>query len=111
RGLAPLWSAGLLLALIGLAALGWQRLRRKGVPALYRRLFPAIYWIVALGFGAIHALNYAHPTWLTALLVLPQVWAGVMLGFTRQRLGLGASMLEHAGANAAVMALALIPSL
>jgi hypothetical protein len=40
-------------------------------------------------------------------MVLPQLWAAAMLGFTRQRLGLPAAILQHALANAASMALAM----
>ena len=106
HGLAPLVSGGLLVGLLIAAPLGWFALRRRPTPEAYRRAFPTIYWLVALGFAAVHVMNYAAPGVLTLVLVLPQLWAGVLLGFSRQRFGLPASMLQHASANAIVMALA-----
>ena len=108
HGLGPLWIAGLLLALGVVAGLGWFALRRRPAPTWFQRAYPAIYWLAALVFAGIHIFNYGNATALTALLVLPQLWAGIMLGYTRQRLGVGAGMLQHAGANAATMALALL---
>lgn len=109
--LAPPWTVAVLLATVAIAALGWFMLRKRATPKLFRQAYPWVFWLVALGFAGVHILNYGSPSPLTVLLVLPQFWAGIMLGFTRQRLGLGASMLQHAGANAAVMALTLIPGM
>lgn len=111
HGLGPLLAGGLLLALALAGAIGWYLLRRHGTLQAYRRAFPAIYWIVAIGFAGVHVLNYGDASALTALLVLPQLWAGVMLGYTRQKLGVGAGMLQHAGANAIAIGLSLIAGL
>ncbi len=108
HGMPALRVVGLLAALLAVGAGGWIALRRRPAPTFFRRVYPAIYWIVAFAFAGVHVLNYGQASAGTALLVLPQLWAGILLGYTRQRLGLCASMLEHAGANAATLALALV---
>ncbi|WP_260926575.1 CPBP family intramembrane glutamic endopeptidase [Novosphingobium sp. 9] len=109
HGLAPLAAAGVLLLSVVAGLVGWLVLRRKSAPvAGFAAAFPAIYWIVALLFAGAHLMNYAAPKPLTAVLVLPQLWAGIMLGFTRQRLGLPASMLQHILANGSVILVAQI---
>ena len=91
------------LALIGLVLLamplGWFLLRKRAAPGWFVRFFPAIFWATALIFGLVHLSNYPSPGLLALPLVLPQVWAGLVFGFMRMRLGLAAAMLAHAGAN------------
>ncbi|PLK27320.1 CPBP family intramembrane glutamic endopeptidase [Novosphingobium sp. TH158] len=96
------------VALLFLLAMpvGWALLRRWATPRWFARGFPAIFWITALLFGAVHLSNYPQPGLLALPLVLPQVWAGLVFGFVRMRVGLAGSMLVHAGANA----LAILPT-
>lgn len=107
RTLAPMVLGASLLALAAAALAGWLRLRRRGVPGAYRKAYPVVFWLVAVLFAAIHLMNYPATTALSLPMVLPQLWAAAMLGFTRQRLGLPAAILQHALANAASMALAM----
>ncbi|EQB19368.1 CPBP family glutamic-type intramembrane protease [Novosphingobium lindaniclasticum] len=103
---APLVLTGLLLVLALVALAGWLRLRkRREVPARYRAAFPVVFWLAALLFAGVHLTNYPSVSALSLPLVLPQLWAGLLLGFTRQRIGLPAAMLQHAGANAATLLL------
>jgi len=108
RAVAPLTLLGMLVALAAAAIGGWLWLRKRPPLRLFAAVYPAIFWLVALGFAAVHLMNY--PSWSLASLpmVLPQLWAAMVLGFTRQRLGLPAAMLQHAGANAAAMALSMV---
>lgn len=91
------------LAVVGIVLLamplGWYLLRKRAAPGWFVRLFPAIFWLTALTFGLVHLSNYPSPGLLALPLVLPQVWAGLVFGFMRMRLGLAAAMLAHAGAN------------
>lgn len=91
------------LAVVGFVLLamplGWFLLRKRAAPGWFARVFPVIFWGTALVFGLVHLSNYPSPGLLALPLVLPQVWAGLVFGFMRMRLGLGASMLAHAGAN------------
>ncbi|MBH0114785.1 CPBP family intramembrane metalloprotease [Novosphingobium sp. YJ-S2-02] len=98
----------LLAGVILVAVAGWTALRRRAPLRSFAGAFPAIYWIMALVFAGVHTLNYAQVSAATLLLVLPQLWAGIMLGFTRQRIGLVGSMIEHASANGAVVLLGLV---
>ena len=110
KALAPMVLLGVLVLLAAATLGGWIVLRKRSEPAaLYRTAYPAIFWIVALLFAGVHLMNYpsvSAPMLLTMLpMVLPQLWAALMLGFTRQRIGLPAAMLQHMGANAATMVL------
>lgn len=107
RAMAPLVLAGLLLALVIAAAGGWWWLRRRQAPAAYCAAYPAVFWIVAILFAGIHLTNYPSASLLSLPMVLPQLWAAVLLGFTRQRIGLPAAILQHALANGASMALVM----
>ena len=106
RALAPMVLLGMLVLLAVAALGGWIMLRKRREPAaLYRAAYPAIFWIVALLFAGVHLMNYPSVSALMLPMVLPQLWAALMLGFTRQRIGLPAAMLQHMGANAATMVL------
>lgn len=103
----PFVLMGALAALVIAAAGGWLWLRkRREAPAAYRKAYPATFWLVAAGFAAAHLMNYPSISAASLPMVLPQLWAAALLGFTRQRLGLPASVLQHMLANASVMALA-----
>jgi membrane protease YdiL (CAAX protease family) len=102
-----LMALGLLVATLIAAALGWWKLRRRTEPlGWFVRAYPAIFFLAAALFGLIHLSNYPHPGLLSLPLILPQVWAGLMLGYVRQRIGLTAAMAAHITANACSLGLA-----
>lgn len=97
----PLGLAGAATAFAGF--LHWNATRRRdaAVPEWFTRHFQWFVWGQALLFGLIHLGNYeplAHP--LGLLVVLPQTIGGLLLAYTRTRLGLGAAMAHHAAYNA-----------
>ena len=97
--------AGVVLVFVGLVQ--WSRNRdfETDVPAWFTRHFHWIVWGSSLAFGLIHLGNYeplAHP--LGLLVVLPQTIGGLLLAYTRTRLGLGAAMAHHAAYNAVFLA-------
>lgn len=105
RGLvSPLVAAGLPLAA---ALVGWIVLRKREAGPLFRAGFPLIFYASASVFGLIHVLNYTAPGLVHLPLVLPQLWAGLTLGFLRLRIGLPAAMLVHAVSNGLAVGLAL----
>ncbi|WP_158977763.1 CPBP family intramembrane glutamic endopeptidase [Cellulophaga sp. L1A9] len=62
------------------------------------KYFKYAYYVSVFLFGAVHLSNfeaYAEHLWLAPVLVLPQISAGIFLGFTRVKLGLVWSMLLH----------------
>jgi len=94
--LAPLWSAPNARLRKGWS-LSWRGRRRL------LRSYPWLYHVSALAFGAVHLYNFhLHdmPATLMPLLVLPQWFTGLVLGWMRVRRGIGASMLLHALFNA-----------
>lgn len=105
KAIAPMALVALLVALAVAALGGWVLLRKRHTGPRYRAAYPAIFWIVALLFAGVHLSNYPSVSALMLPMVLPQLWAALMLGFTRQRIGLHAAILQHAGANAATMLL------
>ncbi|MDP5103793.1 MAG: CPBP family glutamic-type intramembrane protease [Erythrobacter sp.] len=100
------------VSLAGVAAvfaglIQWSRTRDRDtdVPAWFTRHFHWVVWGSSLVFGLIHLGNYeplTHP--LGLLVVLPQTVGGLLLAYTRTRLGLGAAMAHHAAFNAVFLA-------
>ena len=96
------------LALLLLAISGWVALRRRPAADWAARHFPALFYASVACFGAMHVFNYPHPGLLVLPMVLPQLWAGLTLGYLRMRIGLPASILAHASANGFAMALTML---
>jgi membrane protease YdiL (CAAX protease family) len=94
---------------VGLAApIGWWLLRHRGVPRWFRSAFPVLFTLSIVVFGLAHLTNYPRISWALLPMVLPQVWAGLVLSYARMRIGLPASMLIHAASNAAAISIALL---
>ena len=108
RGLPPLWVAGGLAALLIATAAGWLALRKRGAPAWFAALFPAIFYLSAAAFSLVHIANYPHFSALALPLILPQLWGGLVCGFLRMRIGLPASFIAHAAANSVALTLAML---
>lgn len=97
--------AGVAVALAGLVHWSLTRDRDTAVPEWFTRHFHWLVWGSTLLFGLMHLGNYeplAHP--LGVLVVLPQTIGGLLLAYTRTRLGLGAAMMHHAAYNAVFLA-------
>lgn len=108
RGFAPLPALALLGGLLIAAVAGGLMLRRRPAPPWFARAFPVLFALSVLAFGTAHVINYAHLSLLVLPMVLPQLWAGLTLGFVRMRVGLPASMLAHGCSNAAMLAAATL---
>lgn len=101
----PLSLAGVGVALAGLVHWSLTRERDTAVPAWFTRHFHWYAWASTLLFGLMHLGNYEPLTSpLGVLVVLPQTIGGLLLAYTRTRLGLGAAMLHHAAYNAVFLA-------
>jgi membrane protease YdiL (CAAX protease family) len=97
--------AGVAVAFAGLVH--WLRTHEAdtAVPAWFTHHFHWIVWGSSSLFGLIHLGNYeplTHP--LGLLVVLPQTVGGLLLAYTRTRLGLSAAMAHHAAYNAVFLA-------
>ncbi len=103
-----LLALGLLVAAAIAALAGWLKLRRRAAPiGWFAGRFPAIFYITAAGFALVHLGNYPRLSLAALPLVLPQLWAALVLGYLRQRIGLTGSIAAHITANACTIALAL----
>ena len=108
RGLAAL-AIIIVAVLAGLT--GWLLLRRNRTPlAWFARAFPFIFYAMAALFALVHLANYDQITLAAVPLVLPQLWAGLLLGYLRQRVGLLGSIAAHATSNLLVVGTALLVS-
>jgi membrane protease YdiL (CAAX protease family) len=96
----------LLVAALIAALTGWIVLRRRGPAAWFTGNFKAIFYASAVIFGLIHVFNYGTPTPAVLPMILPQVWAGLTLGYLRLRIGLPAAMLVHGTSNGLALLLA-----
>ena len=87
--------------LAGLLHWGLTRKRDAAVPAWFAAQFHWIVWGSTLLFGLIHLGNHAALTNpLGILVVLPQTIGGLLLAYTRTRLGFGAAVIHHSAFNA-----------
>ena len=94
------------MAFAGLLHWGSTAQRETAVPEWFTRHFALLVWGSTLLFGLIHLGNYeplTHPVGL--LVVLPQTIGGLLLAYTRTRLGLGAAIAHHAAYNAVFLLL------
>lgn len=101
----PMTLVGIALSFAGLIHWLATRDRETAVPAWFTRHFHWFVWGSTLLFGLIHLGNYeplTHP--LGLLVVVPQTIGGLLLAYTRTRLGLGAAMAHHAAYNAVFLA-------
>ena len=65
----------------------------------FRRYFGVLFYFSAVFFGLVHISNYTNIQqfwWLTPLLVLPQLFGGIELGYVRTQYGLMWAMFNHA---------------
>lgn len=70
------------------------------------KYFPGAFYASVLLFGGIHLFNfneYDQVLWAAPLLVAPQLFSGIVLGYTRIKMGLGYSILMHACFNAVLL--------
>ena len=72
--------------------------------SLFKRAsyFPVVFYLSVLLFGAVHLLNFEYEAGFygfALLLILPQLSAGIFLGFIRVKMGLGWAILLHAFHN------------
>ncbi len=97
------------VAMVLVAAGGWWRLRRRAAPPpWFAAAFPALFYLSIAVFGLSHLSNYPQVSLALVPMVLPQVWAGLMLSFARMRIGLVAAMLIHGAANGTALSAALL---
>lgn len=101
---APLWSSSSARLPSGWR-LSWRRRRQ------WLRWYPWLFHLSALSFGAVHLYNFhlhQMPASLMPLLVLPQWFTGLVLGWMRVRRGIGASMMLHALFNAGPLLIVML---
>jgi membrane protease YdiL (CAAX protease family) len=98
---------GVAVVFVGLVRWSLTRHRDREVPDWFLRHFRWLVWGSSLGFALLHLGNYealTHP--LGALVVAPLMLGGMLLAYTRTRLGLRAAMAHHAAYNAVLVAAA-----
>jgi len=103
----PLLGVGAVLTAIA----AWTLRGRSETPGWFTRHFRWIFWFTAALFASAHYSNYTGLSWAHAPLVLPQLWAGLLLGFVRLRYGLLRSAALHVGSNALVVAISALTGL
>jgi hypothetical protein len=104
------------MALIGL--MDWLYRRHLARPGLvmrrgraFLRRYPLVVWTYAAAFAIIHIGNfeYSHKAaFLMPLLLLPQLFCGLVFSYLRIRHGLAYAMLLHAAYNASLCSVMLL---
>ncbi|MEO1488392.1 MAG: CPBP family glutamic-type intramembrane protease [Pseudomonadota bacterium] len=96
-------------AVLAICVFSLWRWRRSPPFKWFSRLFPVIFWLVALSFALIHLINYEAASLLVLLpLVIPQLIAGTLFGYARVQYGLWASIMLHALHNGSAVVAMLI---
>ncbi|WP_260484268.1 CPBP family glutamic-type intramembrane protease [Sphingomicrobium flavum] len=98
-------SAAAMIA-IGVALLYWltQWRDERGMVPAFKRHYALFIWLSSLLFGAVHLTNYEGAlSVVDIVMVLPQTLGGLILAYTRTRLGLRAAILHHAAFNAVAL--------
>ncbi|MBT8205735.1 MAG: CPBP family intramembrane metalloprotease [Eudoraea sp.] len=97
-------SPGTLFLFVVILAPALEELIFRAPLSLFKKAtyFPLIFYLSVLLFGAVHLLNFEYEVGFygfAILLILPQLSAGVFLGFIRVKMGLGWAILLHAFHN------------
>ncbi len=98
--------AAVVTVFAGLIQWGMTHSRDHGraVPGWFVRHFRWLAWGSSLAFALLHLGNYEAPkNPLGVLVVAPLVLGGMLLAYTRTRLGLRAAMAQHAAYNAVLI--------
>lgn len=101
------------LAVVALVAGTVVLRRRQDAPRWFTANFHWFFWGSTLIFAAAHYSNYKEMSLAHLPVVLPQLWSGLVFGFTRLRFGILRSMALHMASNAFVLGaffLAGVPS-
>lgn len=79
------------------------RIRRQ-----YIQSYKKVFWLWAIAFSLVHITNYEInklSDCVVVFAVLPQLFAGLILGYARLRMNTGAAIVLHMVANAAALTL------
>ena len=96
-----IWLFG--LTVVAASAILWLRTHQTqtNVPLWFTRHFRWLVWGSSLLFGLIHLANFVGPIApYDGILVVSQTAGGLILAYTRTRLGLWAAIAQHASFNA-----------
>ena len=98
--------------------LDWQYRRRAARPGLTMRrgraflgLYPLVFWTYAVAFALTHLSNFDYSSKaavLMPLVLLPQLFCGLVFGYIRIRHGLLHAVLLHAAYNASLCSVLLL---
>ncbi len=94
----------LIASLIAVVAGAWLLRHKVHAPRFFSGNFKWFFWGSTLIFASAHYSNYGELTAAHLPLVLPQLWSGLVFGFTRLRFGLLRSTALHCTSNAVVLA-------
>lgn len=75
-----------------------KKFKKEKVNAWYKKQFPYIFYIVALLFAVFHIFNFndlSKALYLLPLLIAPQFFAALMIGFVRMRYGFTWAIFSH----------------
>jgi hypothetical protein len=103
----PVALVAVVVVFAGLVRWSLTRHRDRDVPGWFLRHFRWLVWGSSLGFALLHLGNYKALTHPLGVLVVAQLMlGGMLLAYTRTRLGLRAAMAHHAAYNAVLVAAA-----
>lgn len=101
-----------------IALLDWLYRRRLAPPGLvmrrgraFLRYYPLVVWTYAAAFAVIHVGNFDYSpqaAFLMPLMLLPQLFCGLVFSYLRIRHGLRYSILLHAAYNASLCSVLLL---
>jgi membrane protease YdiL (CAAX protease family) len=113
RGLSPMVTfalgAGFGFMIFAIAS-QYERLTPSGQKQARWRLFPTAFYGSAMLFALLHLSNYSAETVspIFVVLVLPQAFIGLVLGYVRMRFGLMPAIWFHAFYNLVLLGLFLV---
>jgi len=86
---------------------------KKMIAGTFSKYYPVIFYSAAIIFGSVHMLNYTNiqsGVAILPLLIIPQTFIGILLGYIRLRYGFIYAVLFHGIYNASLLVPALITS-